>query len=158
MKKLTLLAAALGLAVGVHAQALGPFTAVGYDQAWDQISGRISLGANANVDVGINVEYNDALADDNFGFGVSGVYLHNLHNWGPVSNHLALGGNLHKNEGVSDITVTVVAGLQPEVLLLDRILLSTRFGLELDVAPDVGLRTVGNGVSIVSGASFKIVF
>jgi hypothetical protein len=158
MKKLTLLAAALGFAVSVNAQALGPFTALGYDQAWDQITGRISLGGNANLDVGANVEYNDALNNDKFGFGVSGIYLHGLHNWGPVSTHLALGGNLHKDEGVSNLGVTVLAALQPEVLLLEHISLSTRFGFELDVAPDLALKTVGNGISIVNGAAFKIVF
>ena len=38
------------------------------------------------------------------------------------------------------------------------ILISTRFGWELAVAPDVVLTTVGQGVSIVSAASFKVVF
>lgn len=160
MKKLTLLAAAFGLAVAAHAQApLGlPVKALGYDAAWNQVTGRIGLGDNANLDVGVNLGYNDLAPSDKFGFGVSAIYLANLHNWGPVSTHLALGGNLGKAIGNSDLGVKALAAFQPEVLLLDRILLSTRFGWELDVLPDVMLATVGQGVSIVSGASFKIVF
>ena len=160
MKKLTLLAAAFGLAAAVHAQApFGlPISALGYDANWQQVSARVGLGDNANLDVGVNLGYNDLAASDKFGFGVSAIYLANLHNWGPVSTHLAVGGNLSKPVAVADLGLTALAAFQPEVLLLDRLLLSTRFGWQLNVMPDVILSTVGQGVSIVSGASFKVVF
>jgi hypothetical protein len=159
MKKLTLLAAALGLVAAVHAQApFGlPVSAIGYDANWNQVSARLPLG-NANLDLGAAINYNDLAASDKFGFSVSGVYLAGLNKWGPVSLHLALGGNLSKPVAVSDLGLTGLAALQPEILLLDHVLLSTRFGAELDIMPDVIFRTVGQGVSIVSGASFKIVF
>lgn len=160
MKKLTLLAAAFGLVVAAHAQApLGlPIKALGYDVGWNQVTARVGLTQNTNLDLGANLGYNSTLDSAKFGFSVSAVYLMNLHNWGPVSTHLALGGNLGKPVGNEDINVKVLAAFQPEILLLDHILLSTRFGWELDVLPDVMLSTVGQGVSIVTGANFKIVF
>ncbi len=160
MKKLTLLAAVFGLAVAAHAQApLGlPIKALGYDVTWNQVSARVGLSQNTNLDLGVNLGYDDTQASDKFGYGVSAIYLVNLHNWGPVSTNLAGGVNLGKAVAVSDLGVKALAAFQPEILLLDHILVSTRFGWELDVTPDVKLATVGQGVSIVTGANFKIVF
>jgi len=48
--------------------------------------------------------------------------------------------------------------LQPEITLLNRLILSTRFGLKLDAAPEFALGTAGSGISIVEGLNFKILF
>jgi hypothetical protein len=44
------------------------------------------------------------------------------------------------------------------VTLLDHIVVSTRFGLSVPLSPDFKLNTSGQGISIVNGANFKIVF
>lgn len=167
MKKLSLLAAAFGLVVAANAQApFGlPISGLGYDVTMDmdQISARVPLGGNSNLDAGIALEFDNSLDSAQFGFGVSAIYLHNLHNWGPVSSHLAVGGLLAKPMGTTpvpdpDIMIQAVAGIQPEVLLLEHILLSTRFGFTVDLQPELVLATTGQDVSIVTGASFKIMF
>jgi hypothetical protein len=165
MKKLTLLAAALGFAVSVNAQALGPFTALGWDDAAKQVTGRLSLGENAALDIGVGFTYDGtdetpvANDDNNLRYGISAYYLAKLHNWGPVNNYLALGGGLNKLPVADDdINIFVFAGLQPEVTLLDRLIVSTRFGAQVDVMPNVIIGTTGNPISIVSGLNFKVLF
>jgi hypothetical protein len=162
MKKLTLLAAVFGLAVSAQAQTpFGlPFKAMGYDANLTQITGRMSLAENNDLDVGFGLTYDDGAATDaKLQFGASGFYLVKLHDWGPVDNYLALGGILNKLPQKNDnIRITVFGGFQPEVTLLDRLILSTRFGVSLDVMPDVKVETIGDQVSIVQSISFKLLF
>jgi hypothetical protein len=163
MKKLTLIAAVFGLALSAQAQApFGlPFKAIGYDANLTHITGRLPLG-NADLDVGFGLGYDgadDGNDDNNLQFGVSGFYLIKSGSWGPVSNYLALGGVLSKLPQADDnIKLNLFAGFQPEITLLDRLIVSTRFGVSLDVVPDVVLETAGQGISIVEGLNFKILF
>ncbi len=157
MKKLTLFAAALGLAVSANAQGL---KGVGYDANLNHIVARIGLNQNAALDVGGAIMYNDAAAPDTkLALGVSGFYLGKLQHWGPVDNNFAAGVIFTKlPQKTKNVGFALFGGLQPEVTLLDRILLSTRFGLNIPLAPDFQINTVGSGISIVGGASFKILW
>lgn len=161
MKKLTLLAAAVfGLALSAHAQApLGlPIKALGYDGTLQHITARLPLGAD-NLDVGLGLRLNtDAAAGDNtFSFGASAFYVKNLNTWGPVANNVAAGGWITLPE-TGDFGASLFAGFQPEITLLDRFILSTRFGLQADVAPHFVLATVGDQISVVQSISFKVKF
>jgi len=158
MKKLTLLASILGLAVAAHSAPL-PLgaTAVGYDAGLGHITARLGLTENNAIDLGAGLNYDDAAATDAFQLGVSAYYLLKLQDWGVVDNHLALGGNMTIYSD-SDLDLTLFAGLQPEVTLLDRLIVSIRFGAELSVSPDIAFGTVGQPISIVNGLNFKVVW
>jgi hypothetical protein len=88
----------------------------------------------------------------------SGLFLGHLHDWGPVDTYFAAGGRFEKPKGSDDMRITGVVGFQPEVTLLDHIVVSTRFGFEIPLLPDLIIRTAGREISIVNGLNFKILF
>jgi hypothetical protein len=144
------------VAVAANAQIKG----IGYDAgALKQITARLPLGANF-LDVGAGVKFDNGAPDDNkFGISVSGFFLGHLHDFGPVDTYFTAGGFLAKLAQEDDnIAITGFAGFQPEVTLLDHIVLSTRIGLSIPLMPDFGFETSGNAISIVEGANFKILF
>lgn len=160
MKKVSLLAAAVfGLALSANAQApLGlPFTGIGYDGVLNQVTARLPLGAD-NLDVGFGFDLNTADGVDNaFAFGVSALYVKNLNTWGPVANNFAGGGWLVLPPA-GDLAVVAFGGLQPELTLLERFVLSTRVGLQADLTPDFRVRTVGDQISVVQSIRFMVKF
>lgn len=158
MKKTSVFAAAvLGLAFAASAQLKG----VGYNGQLNEIVGRLAIGAN-QLDVGFGMKFDntdDNNDDNNFAMGVSGTFLGHLHDWGPVDTYFAGGVVFEKLPQADDnIAVRLFAGFQPEVTLLDHIALSTRFGLDVPVSPNVILQTKGDAISIVGGANFMILF
>jgi hypothetical protein len=160
MKRLSLLfAATLALASMAGAQGL---KGVGYDANLNHIVARIGLGPNADLDLGGAIMYDgtdDGNDDNNLALGVSAFYLGKLQHWGVVDNYFTAGAVITKLPQKDDnLKFELIAGLQPEVTLLDRIVLSTRFGLDIPVAPNVMINTIGSGISIVGGASFKILW
>ena len=178
MKKFTLFAAILGLAVAANAQGL---KGVGYDAQLNQVKARIGLSQNAAIDVGLGFKLYmgdstvtgvgttapkadhanaDPVAKDaKTQYSLSAFYLGHLQHWGPVDNYLDVGfvfQGLPKK--YASHTLDLIAGFQPEVTLLDHIVLSTRFGLDVPVMPDILIQTAGQGISIIGGASFLILF
>lgn len=143
------------MAVAANAQLKG----VGYDTDLKQVTARLGLGANA-LDIGVGIEYENAKVDDaKFEMSASAFYLGHLHDWGAFDNYFTAGLILAKLPQADDnIELAGYVGLQPEVTLMDHIVLSTRFGLHVPVMPDFVFRTSGSGISIVSGANFKILF
>lgn len=161
MKKISLFAAMLGLVAAAHAQApFGlPFKAIGYDADLSTVTARLPLGENA-LDLGLGFKIDNA-ANDPFSMTAAGFYLLKTNTWGPVSNYVSLGGILKVLDQPNDnVEITGFAGLQPELTLVDRFVVSTRFGLNLTVLPDFVLATAGpaTGVSIVGGLNFKVLF
>jgi hypothetical protein len=161
MKKLTLLLAAFGLVGAVHAQApFGlPVKAIGYDADLQSLTARLPLG-NADLDVGLGFKFDNAAAEP-FSLTASGFYLMKTNTWGPVSNYVALGGIFKVLDQANDnIEISAFAGLQPELILAERFLISTRFGASLSVLPEFVVATAGpaNGVSVVGGLNFKVLF
>lgn len=161
MKKFTLLAAMLGLVAAAHAQApFGlPVKALGYDADLKSVTARLPLGG-ADLDLGLGFKYDNAAAEP-FSLTASGFYLMKTNTWGPVSNYVSLGGVFKVMDKASDnIEITGFAGLQPELTLVERFIVSTRFGANLTVLPDFLLATAGpaTGVSIVGGLNFKVLF
>jgi len=160
MKKLSLIAAAVfGLALSAHAQApFGlPVKAIGYDGVLNQVTARLPLGAD-NLDVGLGFDLNTANGVDNaFAFGVSALYVKNLNTWGPVTNNLAAGGWIVQPP-TGDLSLDLFGGLQPELTLLDRFVLSTRVGLQATLVPDFRVQSVGDQISIVESIRFMVKF
>jgi hypothetical protein len=177
MKKLSLLAV-LALAAFAQAQKSAPapapapkpaatssaapalplgITAVGYDDNLKHITARISLSQNNAVDVGAGLTFDDAAATDKFQLGLSGFYLLKLQDWGVVDNYLTAGAYATIFSD-SDLKLNLFAGLQPEITLLDRLILSVRFGADLGLTPDFALGTKGQPISVVNGLNFKIVW
>lgn len=162
MKKLVLLAAAFGLVAAAHAQApFGlPVKAIGYDANLSSVTARLPMGDAADLDVGVGVKYDNSAAEP-FSLALSGFYLMKTNTWGPVSNYLSTGGVFKIVDRPNDkAELTAFAGLQPELTLMERIILSTRFGANLTVLPDFILATAGpaTGISIVGGLNFKVLF
>lgn len=145
-----------GLAIGSHAGLAG----IGWDNDLGQITARIGLGGNAvDVGVGLSVDPDNANEDAQMLFSASGIFLGHLHDWGPVDTYFYAGGLVNKLPQADDnIQIAALAGFQPEVTLLDHIVVSTRLGLNVPLSPAFKLNTAGQGVSIVSGANFKILF
>lgn len=153
----TIAAVVVGLAAGAKAQLAG----VGYDTDLSEATARIALGANA-VDVGVGLKFDntDGIPDDaKFQMSASGFFLGHLHDWGPVDTYFTAGGIFAKLPQADDnITISAFVGFQPEVTLLDHIVISTRLGLDIPLSPNFQLQTAGAGISIVNGANFKILF
>lgn len=158
MNKFSKIAALMfGLAVAANAQLKG----VGYDKDLSEITGRIGLGANfLDVGVGLKFDNTSGVADDaKFQMSASGFFLGHLHDFGPVDTYFTAGGLFAKLPQKTDnIKIAAFVGFQPEVTLLDHIVLSTRFGLDIPLSPAFILQTAGSGISIVDGANFKILF
>ena len=168
MKKIAFIAAAVfGLAVGAQAQALGVplLKGMGYDGDLRHVTARLGLSENTFVDVGLGFKLDNtdeepvANDDNNFQFGLSGFFLVKLQDWGPVDNFLFAGALFNKLAQADDnIALTLFGGFQPEVTLLDRLIVSTRFGLRADLTPTFILQTTGQPISIVEGLNFKVLF
>lgn len=160
MKKISILAAVFGLSVVAHAAApalpLG-INAVGYDANLGHVTARIGLSQNNAVDVGAGLTIDNSAATDKTQIGVSGFYLLKLQDWGVVDNYLAAGGYATFFSD-SDLKLNLFAGLQPEVTLLDHLILSVRFGADMALSPDFKVGTAGQPISIVQGLNFKIVW
>jgi hypothetical protein len=181
MKKLSILAAVLGLSIAAHAAptaapAAAPapapkpvvassgapalplgITAVGYDDNLKHITARITLSQNNAVDVGAGLNLDNSAAADKFQLGLSGFYLLKLQDWGMVDNYL-VGGAYATIFSDSDLKLNLFAGLQPEVTLMDRLILSIRFGADVALSPDFIVATQGQPISIVQGLNFKIIW
>jgi hypothetical protein len=134
-------------------------TAVGYDKTHEQVTARIGLTENTAADLGLGFAYNDAApaGSEKLTLKASGFYLLKLQDWGVVDNHLAVGGMLSLLAN-GDMGLALFAGLQPEVTLFDRLILSIRCGGEIAVSPDVVVQTAGQGVSVVNALNFKIIW
>jgi hypothetical protein len=150
-----------GMAMGAQAQLNG----LGWDNNWQEVQARLGLGANAlDIGVGFTVDPenddddNNADGDDSFVMSVSALFLGHLHDWGPVDTYFAAGARFLNTDANDDMSVLGVVGFQPEVTLLDHIVVSTRFGLEIPLMPDFVIRTAGQEISIVNGFNFKILF
>lgn len=145
-----------GLVVGSHAGLAG----IGWDDGLQQVSARIGLGGNAvDVGVGLSVDPDNADSTKTFLFSASGLFLGHLHDWGPVDTYFYAGGLLSKIAQEDDnIVISALVGFQPEVTLLDHIVVSNRLGLAVPLSPAFKLNTTGQGISIVGGLNFKILF
>jgi hypothetical protein len=143
------------VAVAASAQIKG----IGYDKDLSQITARLALGANA-LDVGAGLKFdNSAKGDAKFQISASGFFLGHLHDFGPVDTYFTAGGVFAKLPTSNDnISLSGFVGFQPEITLLEHIVLSTRIGLRVPLLPDFGFETTGNGISIVEGMNFKILF
>jgi hypothetical protein len=158
MKKFSKVAALMiCMVVGAKAQLAG----VGYDSDLKEVTARIGLGANA-VDVGFGMKFDntDGIASDaKFQMSASGFFLGHLHDFGPVDTYFTAGGVFAKLPQANDnITISAFVGFQPEVTLLEHIVVSTRLGLDIPLTPNFIIQTAGAGISIVNGANFKILF
>ncbi len=146
----------LGLVAGANAQLKG----VGYDTDLKEVTGRFELGANF-IDAGFGMKF-DSKQDSSyakFQMSASAFFLGHLHDFGPVDTYFTAGGIFAKlPQSKDNITISAFAGFQPEVTLLDHIVLSTRFGLDIPLSPSFVMQTAGSGVSIVGGGNFKILF
>ena len=135
-------------------------TGVGYDVNLGQGTARIALGANA-VDVGFGMKFDNSQDSSyaKFGMSASGFFLGHLHDFGPVDTYFTAGGIFAKLAQKNDnITISAFVGFQPEITLMEHIVISTRMGLDIPLSPDFMMQTAGSGISIVEGASFKILF
>jgi hypothetical protein len=145
-----------GVAVAANAQLKG----LGYDEDLNQITGRLALGANY-LDVGAGVKFDNATENDDakFQISASGFFLGHLHDFGPVDTYFTAGGIFAKLPQADDnISLRAYVGFQPEITLLEHIVVSTRVGFDIALMPDFILQSAGQGISIVNGANFKVLF
>ena len=131
--------------------------AVGFDGNLGHVTARLGLSDNNSVDVGLGLKISSGDSTDKFQAGVSGLYLLKLQDWGMVDNYLVAGGWLTIFSD-SDLKLTAFAGMQPELTLMDRIILSIRFGFEVPIVKDFGVETKGDPISIVNGVNFKVIW
>jgi hypothetical protein len=127
--------------------------AVGWDDALKHITARIGLSQNNAVDIGVGLNINTATDEEELLLG--GFYLLKLQDWGIVDNYLIAGASAVL---ASEVALTGFAGLQPEITLLDRIIVSVKFGLSVPIVPDFAMVTAGSPISIVEGFNFKVIW
>jgi hypothetical protein len=129
-------------------------TGLGYDAGLHQIMVRLGLGGNS-LDLGAGCRFNNGVDDDEI--SASGNILVPMKVMGPVAVNLAIGG-IFKYFPDSDNNIGIIgfAGCQPELTVMEKLLLSIRFGLRTSVVPDFILETTGAGISVTSALSFKI--
>ncbi len=152
-----IIALMFGMALAANAQLKG----LGYDTDLKEVTGRLLVGPNfVDLGAGIKFDNTDGIASDaKFQMSLSGFFLGHLHDFGPVDTYFTAGGVFAKLPQASkNIAISAFVGFQPEVTLLDHIVLSTRFGLDIPLMPYFILQTAGAGISIVNGANFKILF
>jgi hypothetical protein len=175
MKKLQLIASmVLGLSLASHAQFLG----AGWDGSAEEVVGRVGLGGFSTVEVGLGLRYDGSQEDDNVAeederttFSLSARYLHALHAWEKFTGYLHGGlyfrddnnngdspTNPFSTNGSRAAALAVFLGYQPEVILINHLAVSTKFGVSLPVTPDFKLGLVGDDVSIVQGFDFRILW
>lgn len=130
---------------------------VGYDGLLKQVTARLPLGAN-KVDVGVGFQQ-DSDADPSFQFSASGFVLVPWKSYEKLSLDFT-GGLVFATEETKDgdATFNAFVGLTPRAVIFDHLEVATRFGLDVPLSPTAKFRTAGQGVSIVEGLSFKVLF
>lgn len=164
MKKFSKLASVvLGLAAASHAGMEG----FGWDNRTSEVVGRLGLGGYSHLEVGVGGSWaeapagaTDAQKDLASTLSVSARYLLALHSWDKFTGYLHVGGYFREDDTptVGEAGMNVFAGYEPEVVLFQHLAVSTRFGLNMPIQPDLAFQVVGDAVSIVSGFNFRILF
>lgn len=145
-------AAAL-LAAGANAGIEG----VGYDGLLKQATARLPIGGN-NLDLGVGFQQ-DNDKDPSFQFSASGFVLIPWKSYEKLSLDFTAGGVFAtKDNEDGDNTFAAFFGFTPRAVIFDHLEVATRFGLDVPLVPKAKFRTAGQGVSIVEGLSFKILF
>jgi hypothetical protein len=133
------------------------FTGLGYDGLLKQVTLRWGLGGK-NLDLGMGLQQ-DSDADPSFQFSASCFYLVPWKSYEKLS--LDFTGGLvfaTKDSEDGDATFGAFIGFTPRAVIFDHLEVATRFGLDIPLAPDAKFRSAGQGVSIVEGLSFKVLF
>lgn len=133
------------------------FTGLGYDGLLKQVTLRWGLGSK-NLDLGMGLQQ-DSDADPSFQFSASGFLLVPWKSYEKLS--LDFTGGLvfaTKDSKDGDATLGAFVGFTPRAVIFDHLEVATRFGLDIPLAPDAKFRSAGQGVSIVEGLSFKVLF
>lgn len=141
------------LVAGAHAGLEG----VGYDGLLKQATARFPIGGY-KLDAGLGFQQ-DGDADPSFQLSASGFVLVPWKTYEKLSLDFT-GGLVFATKDSEDgkNTLSLFAGLTPRAVIFDHLEVATRFGLDVPLMPDAKFRTAGQGVSIVEGLSFKVLF
>lgn len=122
-----------------------------------QVTARIPVGA-ANLDLGVGFS-EEKNRDPDFQISFSGFVLFPWKTYEKLSLDLT-GGALFasKQERDGDNSFALFGGFTPRAQIWDHLEVAIRFGLAVPLAPDAGIETVGDQISIVDGLNFKILF
>ncbi|MCB9496661.1 MAG: hypothetical protein H6686_07245 [Fibrobacteria bacterium] len=144
---------ALLAVAGAHAGIDG----VGYDGLLKQATVRLPLGEN-KLDLGVGFQQ-DSDADPKFQASLSAFLLVPWQSFEKLSLDFTGGAVFaSKDNPRGDASFGLFAGLTPRAVIFDHLEVATRFGLDVPLAPTAKFRTAGQGVSIVEGLSFKVLF
>jgi len=151
IRKLVLVAAFF--VAGAHAAVEG----VGYDGLLKQATVRLPVGGY-KLDLGAGFQ-EDKDVDPEFQMSLSGFLLVPWKSYERLSLDFTGGAVFAtKNTKDGDNTFNVFVGFTPRAVIFDHLEVATRFGLDIPLVPTAKFRTAGQGVSIVEGLSFKILF
>lgn len=122
-----------------------------------QLTMRVPVGS-ANLDLGLGMSENND-RDPDFQVSFSGFVLFPVKSFDKLSLDLTGGAVFaSKQERDGDNQFALFGGLTPRAQIWDHLEVAIRFGLAVPLAPDAGIETVGNQISIVEGLNFKILF
>jgi hypothetical protein len=154
----------------------------GWDNGTEEIVGRMGLGGYSTLEAGLGLQFDNGAADATVAqedlrstLSLSVRYLHALHAWDKFTGYLHAGLYFRDDQGAGTNSadpirgiggsgngraagLAVFLGYEPELVLLQHLSVSTKFGATVPVMPEFKLGLVGNGVSIVEGFNFRILF
>ncbi len=160
MHKLASLAAAFGLALSAHAAEVG-LKGIGYDSNLGQATVRLGLSEYGNLELGAGMRFDNSAATSSqkFSLGLSATFLGQLQHWNAVDNYFYGGLVFNKlPQANNSAQFALVAGLQPEITLMQHFAIGVRVGAEMQVSPDFQFYTTGDRLSVVDGIRFTLLF
>jgi hypothetical protein len=158
MKKLFIITTTIGLL----GSSIFANWGVGYNGRLDQVILRIPI-SSLYLEPGIGFLYDDSESqpgnEREFGMGVSASILFPLWDYTNFTTFFKGGGNIRELRHVAppdndDIGISIFAGLQPEVTFWDHFAVSTFFGLDIPLVPDLEFGTYGQGLFDFTDGAF----
>ncbi len=125
---------------------------IGYDANLGHIFTTFPVN-NGNIKLGAGIDL-DTDPKAVFAFSISAFYVKPVQQFGNFGVHYAI-GVIPGNDLSNNFNLSLFVGLQPALTISSHLALSSRFGINLPIAPEFQIQTKGSGIS---GAAIELRF